>query len=35
LHKRAATRAVVTLTTVRLYGKLRLYSVSAHLPIGK
>ena len=26
-------RAVVTLTTVRLYGKLRLYSVSAHLPL--
>ena len=31
--KRMATRAVVTLPTVRLYGKLRLYRVSAHLPL--
>ena len=30
--KRVANRAVVTLTAVRLSGKLRLYSVSAHLP---
>ena len=29
---RATNRAVVTLTAVRLSGKLRLYSVSAHLP---
>jgi hypothetical protein len=35
LHKRAATRAVVILTTVRLHGKLRLDSVSAILPTGK
>ena len=33
--KRATNRAVVTLTTVRLHGKLRLDSVSAHLPTGK
>ena len=31
--KRAATRAAGTLTAVRLSGKLRLYSVSAHLPL--
>ena len=31
--KRMATRAVVTLTTARLHGKLRLNSVSAHLPL--
>ena len=31
--KRVNIRAVVTLTAVRLSGKLRLYSVSAHLPL--
>ena len=33
--KRIANRAVVTLTTVRLHGKLRPYSVSSHFALAK